>query len=55
VAAPEAQALVSFDFFQDYSGNADRYLILRDQAVDPYLFFRDLYLQSVQRDADFHR
>jgi len=50
---PERTAIQGFDFFQDYAPEADRYDILRRKSEDRYIFFRNLYLQGVQRDADY--
>jgi len=50
---PERSAIQGFDFFQDYASEAERYETLRRKAEDPYTFFRNLYLQGVQRDADY--
>jgi phospholipid-binding lipoprotein MlaA len=52
---PEALALRSFDPFQEFAPRAPDYATLRAQAKDPYLFFRNLHLQGVQRDADAER
>lgn len=41
------------DQLQDFAPRADQYGILREKSEDAYLFFRNLYLQKVQRDADY--
>jgi phospholipid-binding lipoprotein MlaA len=51
--APESTAIQSFDFFQAYAPEAERYETLRRKSEEPYIFFRNLYLQGVQRDADY--
>ena len=50
---PLTSGIQSFDYLQDFAPTADQYLVLRRQAKDPYIFFRNLYLQGVQRDADY--
>ncbi|MEX0618977.1 MAG: VacJ family lipoprotein [Pseudohongiellaceae bacterium] len=50
---PESILIRSLDYLQGYSNTAAQYEVLREQSVDPYLFFRDLYLQGQQRDAEF--
>jgi phospholipid-binding lipoprotein MlaA len=50
---PERSAIEGFDFFQAYAPGAERYQILRRKSEDPYIFFRNLYLQGVQRDVDY--
>lgn len=41
------------DNLQDFAPSADQYNILRVKSDDPYIFFRNLYLQGVQRDAEY--
>jgi len=48
---PERTAIQGFDFFQDYAPTAENYETLRRKSEDPYIFFRNLHLQGVQRDA----
>lgn len=43
----------SFDYFQDFAPEADLYLELSEESDDPYIFFRNLYLQGIQRDAEY--
>jgi len=50
---PERTAIQGYDFFQNYAPNADTYKTLRKKSEDPYIFFRNLHLQRVQRDADY--
>jgi phospholipid-binding lipoprotein MlaA len=50
---PERSAVQGFDAFQDYAPGAERYETLREKAEDPYIFFRNLHLQGVQRDEDY--
>ncbi|MEX1033924.1 MAG: VacJ family lipoprotein [Cellvibrionaceae bacterium] len=42
----------SFDYFQAFAPEAERYEDLVKESEDPYIFIRNLYLQGVQRDAD---
>jgi phospholipid-binding lipoprotein MlaA len=53
VPFPESLAVNGVDYLQDYAPQADRYPPLRRGSEDPYLFFRNLYLQGVQRDAAY--
>lgn len=48
-----SSAVQSFDHLQDFARGADRYEELHRQSDDPYIFFRNLYLQGVQRDAAY--
>lgn len=50
---PLSTGIQSFDYLQDFAPGADRYRVLRRRSDDPYIFFRNLYLQKVQRDADY--
>ena len=50
---PTTTAVQSYDYFQDFAPQAERYKPLREKSEDPYLFIRNLYLQGVQRDADY--
>ncbi|MDO3380781.1 MlaA family lipoprotein [Gilvimarinus algae] len=50
---PEKYGVKTFDFLQDYASDAERYEALREKSDDPYILFRNLYLQSVMRDADY--
>ena len=52
-ADPERTAIRGYDFFQEYAPGADRYNTLRRKTDDPYIFFRNLHLQGVQRDAEY--
>lgn len=49
---PATTAIMSYDNFQQFAPSADKYEILRRKLDDPYIFFRNLYLQGVERDAD---
>lgn len=48
----ERIAIQSFDYFQEFAPEAERYEELESEADDPYVFFRNMYLQGVQRDAE---
>ncbi|WP_232305626.1 MlaA family lipoprotein [Gilvimarinus polysaccharolyticus] len=50
---PERLGIQGTDYLQDYASDAERYKALYDQSEDPYLLFRNLYLQSIMRDADY--
>ncbi len=50
---PESTEIQSFDYLQDYAPGADRYTVIRTKSKDPYLFFRNLYLQGEQRNEDY--
>ncbi len=50
---PERFMIQSFDYLQNSASGADRYNTLREKSEDPYIYFRNLYLQGVQRDADY--
>ncbi|CAN5299116.1 hypothetical protein BH24PSE2_BH24PSE2_23340 [soil metagenome] len=49
--SPESTVVRGFDYFQEFAPDADTYGKLRRESEDPYLFFRNLHLQRVQRDA----
>lgn len=51
--SPERTAIEGFDFFQAYAPGAERYETLRRKSDNPYIFFRNLHLQGVQRDVDY--
>ncbi|WP_169449437.1 MlaA family lipoprotein [Marinimicrobium agarilyticum] len=50
---PERLMIQSFDYLQENAAGADRYSTLREKSEDPYIYFRNMYLQGVQRDADY--
>lgn len=50
---PERLMIQSFDYLQENAAGADRYNILREKSEDPYIYFRNMYLQGVQRDAEY--
>jgi phospholipid-binding lipoprotein MlaA len=50
---PWANVIRGFDYFQEFAPEAEQYEIIRRESEDPYLFLRNLYLQGIQRDADY--
>ena len=50
---PESTAILAADGFQQFAHESSSYLILREKSDDPYVFFRNLSLQKVQRDAEY--
>lgn len=48
---PATSAVMAYDNFQEFAADADKYEELRRRLDDPYIFFRNLHLQGVQRDA----
>ncbi|MBU2879306.1 VacJ family lipoprotein [Aliiglaciecola lipolytica] len=51
--SPESSYLQGLDGFNDFVPTAPSYEELRAQSDDPYTFFRNMYLQSVERDEQF--
>jgi phospholipid-binding lipoprotein MlaA len=51
--SPESIVVQGFDRFQDFAPEAEQYEIIRRESEDPYLFFRNLYLQGIQRDIEY--
>lgn len=49
---PATSAVMAYDNFQEFAADADKYEELRRRLDDPYIFFRNLHLQGVQRDAE---
>ena len=50
---PARTTIQASDYFQEFAPNSDRYITLRRKSDDPYIFFRNLYLQGVQRNVDY--
>jgi len=50
---PVTTAIRTFDYFQEYAPDAKHYDALRLKVNDPYIFFRNLYLQGTFRDAEY--
>lgn len=51
--SPEQTIVRGVDILQDQAPTLLNYEELRNQSEDPYRFFRNLYLQSEQRDDDY--
>jgi phospholipid-binding lipoprotein MlaA len=52
---PYSTGIQAFDNFQEFAPAAPRYKTLKQKTDDPYIFFRNLYLQGVQRDDDYQK
>lgn len=50
---PDTTVLMATDALQNFSGKAEGYETIRDETEDPYIFFRNMYLQGQQRDRQF--
>lgn len=50
---PDTAIITATDATQDFADKADKYPTLRDNSDDPYLFFRNMYLQGEMRDSQF--
>lgn len=50
---PATTAVMTYDSFQEFAPDADEYETLRRKLEDPYIFFRNLHLQGVRRDAHY--
>ncbi len=53
VENPEAMLIRSFDYLQEFAPRADQYSTLKREAEDPYIFFRNMHLQGIKRDAQY--
>jgi phospholipid-binding lipoprotein MlaA len=53
VESPESTLVIGFDNFQAAAPSAPSYLVLRNESADPYLYFRNQYLQNSRRDEEF--
>lgn len=51
--APTTYYIQGFSSIHEFAPNASSYEKLETQANDPYVFFRNLYLQGVMRDEQF--
>ena len=49
---PDTSVIMAADTLQEFAPTAEQYERLRSRSDDPYIFFRNLYLQGVQRDAN---
>ena len=52
---PDTSIIMAGDALQGFSGKAESYEILRGKSDDPYLFFRNMYLQGLKRDQQYGR
>lgn len=50
VEQPESSVITGFDGFQAFAPSAESYSTLREKAEDPYIFFRNLHIEGLQRD-----
>lgn len=50
---PESYQLRIFEGFDDFSNQSDTYRKLYEQAEDPYIYFRNQYIQGQRRDELF--
>ncbi|WP_218312027.1 VacJ family lipoprotein [Alteromonas antoniana] len=53
VDPPESYQLRIFDGFDDFSSQSETYQTLYNNAEDPYLYFRNQYIQGQRRDEVF--
>jgi phospholipid-binding lipoprotein MlaA len=53
VDSPESMLVIGFDNLQAIAPSASTYLVLRNESTDPYLYFRNQYLQGARRDVEF--
>lgn len=51
--SPESTLVIGVDNFQAAAPTAPSYLVLRNESADPYLYFRNQYLQGSRRDEEF--
>ena len=50
---PEGSIIQGFGYFQEFAPQAELYQQLAEESEDPYIFFRNMYLQGIQRDAAY--
>lgn len=50
---PDTAIIMATDAMQNFSDKAEAYEKIRAEAEDPYVFFRNMYLQGKQRDKQF--
>ncbi|WP_414827813.1 VacJ family lipoprotein [Alteromonas sp. H39] len=53
VDPPESYQLRIFDGFDDFSSQSETYQTLYENAEDPYIYFRNQYIQGQRRDEVF--
>ena len=51
VEPPAAALIRGIDYLQEFAPYGERYKRLHRSSGDPYIFFRNLYLQRIRRDA----
>ena len=52
---PDTLIIQSFDHFQTFAPEAEAYQTLTEESNDPYIYIRNMYLQGVQRDAEYQQ
>jgi phospholipid-binding lipoprotein MlaA len=52
---PESFFVMSYGYFHDFAQGAEDYEKLFEESEDPYIFLRNLHLQSIQRDAAYRK
>jgi phospholipid-binding lipoprotein MlaA len=50
---PESSVVLGYGFFHEFAQSAEDYEKLMKQSDDPYIFMRNLHLQTIQRDAAY--
>ncbi len=50
---PLSTAIRGLDYFQEYAPDAEHYRDLHSKFEDPYIFYRNLYLQGKLRDEEY--
>lgn len=50
---PDTFYIMAADTLQGFSSQAENYATLREESDDPYLFFRNMYLQGLMRDREY--
>jgi phospholipid-binding lipoprotein MlaA len=50
---PQTQYIQSYDGFHEFSPRASSYETLYKESDDPYVFFRNMYMQSMLRDKEY--
>lgn len=52
---PFSTIIQGYDNFHEFAPRAKHYGTVRSKSRDPYIFFRNFYLQGVQRDDDYRK
>lgn len=50
---PQTQYIKAYDGFHEFSPRATSYETLYQESDDPYVFFRNMYMQSMLRDKEY--